>query len=110
MAFAVIQFLCKTMDEFLQLCRNARKLILGFLTRCDTNQPVKSQRQARDLKYLLEVEQELYYPYSENKGADQLCSYCEAVFASMFSHMQKSSCLIISSINCMDKENDCNFI
>ena len=23
-------------------------------------------------------EEELYYPCSENKGADQLCSYCEA--------------------------------
>ena len=24
---------------------------------------------------------ELYYPCSENKGADQLCSYCAFVFA-----------------------------
>ena len=26
----------------------------------------------------LEISDELYYPCSENKGADQLCSYCEA--------------------------------
>ena len=35
------------------------------------------------------VEKELYYPCSENKGADQLCSYC------LFSHMQKSGSLVM---------------
>ena len=50
----------------------------GFLTRCNTNQPVQSQEQARGMKFWLLVEEELYYPDSENKGADQLCSYCTA--------------------------------
>ena len=30
------------------------------------------------LKIWLHAEEELYYPCSENKGADQLCSYCIA--------------------------------
>ena len=30
------------------------------------------------LKFWILVEEELYYPNSENKGADQLCSYCTA--------------------------------
>ena len=50
----------------------------GFLTMSDTNRPVQSQKKARILKFWVEVEEELYYPSSENKGADQLCSYCKA--------------------------------
>ena len=26
----------------------------------------------------MNIEEELYYPCSENRGADQLCSYCTA--------------------------------
>ena len=33
---------------------------------------------ARGLKFRTKVVEELYYPYSENKGADQLRSYCAA--------------------------------
>ena len=33
---------------------------------------------ARDLKFRIKVVEELYYPYSENKGADQLRGYREA--------------------------------
>ena len=33
---------------------------------------------ARELKFRLQVEEILYYPSSENKDADQLCSYCPA--------------------------------
>ena len=43
----------------------------------DTNWPVQSQKQARSLNKM-EEEEGLYYPCSENKGADQLRSYCEA--------------------------------
>ena len=42
----------------------------GFPTRSDTNRSVQSQRQARDLKFWLKVEEELYYLSSENKGTD----------------------------------------
>ena len=40
--------------------------------------PVQSQKRARSLKFRIKEEEELYYPCSENKGADQLRSYCEA--------------------------------
>ena len=53
---------------------------LGLPTRSDINQHVQSQREkkAGSLKIWLYVEQELHVPCSENKGADQLRSYCEA--------------------------------
>ena len=44
----------------------------------DTNQHVQSHRKARDRKFFIYKVEELYYPCSENKGADQLRSYCEA--------------------------------
>ena len=53
-----------------------RKPTIRVRTRSDTNRAVQSQKQARGLKFWLEVEEELYYLSSENKGADQLCSYC----------------------------------
>ena len=36
------------------------------------------QKQARSLKFWSSVEEKLYYPSSENKGADQLRGYREA--------------------------------
>ena len=51
---------------------------IWILTRSDTNQPVQSQKQARSLKFRIYEEEGLYYPCSENKGADQLRSCCEA--------------------------------
>ena len=51
---------------------------MWFRNRSDTNQTVQSQKQARSLKFRSEVEEELYYPSSENKGADQLRGYREA--------------------------------
>ena len=50
----------------------------GFPTRSDTNRPVQAQKRARSLKFRIYVEEELYYPSSENKGADQLRSHREA--------------------------------
>ena len=47
-----------------------------FPTRSDTNRPVQSQKKVRILKLWVEVEEE--FLRSENKGADQLCSYCTA--------------------------------
>ena len=48
---------------------------LGFPTRSDTNLAVQLQNKARRLKLWTLVEEGLYYPCGENKGADQLCSY-----------------------------------
>ena len=49
-----------------------------FLTRSDTKRSVQSLNKARSLKVWLQGEEGLYYPCSESKGADQLCSYCTA--------------------------------
>ena len=62
--------------EDLSLC--LRKPTIWVPTRPDTNRAVQSQKMVRGWKlWILKVE-ELYYPSSENKGADQLRSYCEA--------------------------------
>ena len=47
-------------------------------TRSDTNWPVQLQEMARSLKFFIKKVEEMYYPCGENKGADQLRSYCEA--------------------------------
>ena len=46
--------------------------------RSDTNRAVQSQKTARGWKFWIQKVEALYYPCSENKGADQLRSYCEA--------------------------------
>ena len=51
---------------------------MWFPTRSDINRPVQSQKRARILKFRIQVEEELYYLSSENRGADQLRSYCKA--------------------------------
>ena len=38
----------------------------------DTNRAVQPQKMARGLKFRIDVVEEVYYPCSENKGADQL--------------------------------------
>ena len=47
-------------------------------TRSDTNQAVQLQKMARGLKFCVKEVEGLYYPCSENKGADQLLGYREA--------------------------------
>ena len=49
-----------------------------FPFRSDTNRAVQAQKMARDWKFWIYKIEELYYPCSENKGADQLRSYCKA--------------------------------
>ena len=55
-----------------------RKPTIYVRTRSDINHPVQSQKQVRSLKFWIHVEEELYYPCSENKGTDQLRGYREA--------------------------------
>ena len=50
----------------------------GFPTRSDTNRAVQKQKMARGLKFRIYEVEGLYYLCSENKGADQLSSYCAA--------------------------------
>ena len=49
-----------------------------FPPRSNKNRSVQSQKQARSLKFCINVEEMLYYLSSENKGADQLRSNCKA--------------------------------
>ena len=51
---------------------------------------------ARILKFRIWKEDELYYQSSENKGADQLRSYCEADLRLCFRILFVFSCHIIS--------------
>ena len=51
---------------------------MWFPNRSDTNQPAQAQKRGRSLKLRIHVEEELYYPCSENKGADQLRGYRKA--------------------------------
>ena len=51
---------------------------MWFPNRPDTNRVVQAQKQARSLKFWGYVEEELYYPSNENKGADQLRGYRKA--------------------------------
>ena len=51
---------------------------MWFLSRSDTNRPVRAQKRARGLEFWIYKVEELYYPCSENKGADQLRGYREA--------------------------------
>ena len=49
---------------------------------------------ARGLKFRIEVVEGLYYPYSENKGADQLRGYREADLRLCFRICKKSGFLM----------------
>ena len=47
-------------------------LVSGFPTRSNTNRALQSLNMARGLKFQIHKVEGLYYPCSENKGADQL--------------------------------------
>ena len=59
--------------------------------RSDTNQAVQAQKMARGWKFWIKKVEQQYYPCSENKGADQLRSNCEADLSLCF-HMCKMLC------------------
>ena len=71
-----------------------RKPTFWFPTWSDTNQAVKLQKMARGLKFRIKEVDGLYYPCSENKGADQLrgltakliCVFVFAYAKHWFSH------------------------
>ena len=60
-----------------QMSLGVRKPKIWVLSRSDTNRAVQSQKMVRGLKFWIKKVEELYFPCSKNKGADQLCSYCE---------------------------------
>ena len=65
-------------DGILHMSHLVGKPTMWFSNRPDTNRHVQAQKRARILKFWIYVEEELYYPSSENKGADQLRGYREA--------------------------------
>ena len=60
------------------MSRKARIPVFGDSDQSDTNRAVQAQKMARSLKFRIKEDEKSYYPSSENKGADQLRSYCEA--------------------------------
>ena len=60
------------------MSRLVGKPTMWFPSRSDTNRPVQSQKTARSMKFRIKEVEGLYYPCSENKGADQLRGYREA--------------------------------
>ena len=73
------------------LSRHARKPVFGVSDWVRHKMACTVMKQARGLKFwLFIVEEELYYPSSESKGADQLRSYCEADLRLCFSQRLKS--------------------
>ena len=61
------------------MSRVMRKPTMWFPNRSYTNRAVQVQKITRSLKFRIkEEEEELHYPCSEDKGTDQLRSYCEA--------------------------------
>ena len=51
---------------------------MWILTRPERNQAVQALEMARGLRFCIKEVEVLYYPSSENKGADQLRGYREA--------------------------------
>ena len=63
---------------FYHMSRVMRKQTFWFPTCSDTNQAVQLQKMAKGLKFQTKKVEGSYYPFSENKGADQLRGCCEA--------------------------------
>ena len=54
------------------MSRNVGKPTMWILTRSDANQAVQPLEKTRGLKFWIKEVDVLYYPSSDNKGADQL--------------------------------------
>ena len=54
----------------------------------DTNQAVDPQRVARGLNFQIQEVEGLYYPCSENKGADQLAVTAQLIWAFVFAYVK----------------------
>ena len=62
------------------------KPTLWFLTRSDKNRAVQSQKQARSLKFWILVEEDLYYPSSENKGLISFAVTAKLIYVFVFTY------------------------
>ena len=72
--------------NYMSLC--VRKPTIWIPTMSDTNRAAQSQKMVRGSKLWISKVEELYYPCSGNKGADQLRMISFAVIAPLFSPMQ----------------------
>ena len=59
---------------------------MWFTNRSDTNWPVQSQKQARNSKFGIKKEEELYYPCSESKGVISFAVTAKLVCAFVFAY------------------------
>ena len=89
------------------MSRVMRKPAFWFPTWSDTNQTVQLQNMARGLKFRIYEEEGLYYPCSENKGADQLRGYREADLRLCF-HICKM--LVFAYVKCWFSHDAANII
>ena len=69
-----------TRQNMKHMCLVLRKPVFGVfgVFRSDTNQAVQLQKMVRGLNFRIYEVEGLYYPCSENKGADQQSGYREA--------------------------------
>ena len=74
---------------------------MWILTKSDTNQAVQPLELARGLKFCIWEVEVLYYPSSENKGADQLRGKLRSLSVSLFLHMQNIGFLMKWLIRCL---------
>ena len=72
---------------------------MWFPNRPDTNRAVQSQKQARSLKFWIKEDEEVYYPCSENKGADQHRFYREADLRLWFCICILPDCWLIEAVH-----------
>ena len=86
---------------------------MWFPNSSDTNRPVHAQKAARSLKFWISVEEEFYYPSSENKGADReadtaklICAFVFLYADCWFSHEAAHLSQILWSVNC----HSCNTV
>ena len=69
--------------------RPVRPWSSGFPTRSATNRAVLSQKMARGLKFRIYEVEELYYPCSENKGADRCVVTVQLICVFVFAYAKK---------------------
>ena len=82
-----------------------RKPTMWILTRSYTNQPVQPLEMARSWKFCIKEVEGLYYPSSENKGADQRRCYHEADLRLCFRICR----LLVFSCHGSDRHNNVYF-
>ena len=59
---------------------------MWFPNRSDTNRPVQVQKRARSMKFRIYEVEGLYYPCSENKGADSFAVTAKLICVFVFAY------------------------